>query len=259
MASGKDGKVSRARNAAAAARLVQLLGAVVEPGDDDASAKVVAQAAKRHASRARQRGKNTRAATSEKGRTYLHDRPTRSRVLNAFLHEIGGEALVDEGVEVPDEHTLAPRLLEGARGYLAPLVAATGSAEVALRIATESVPITNELAARRFLRWAAGAAGGGALSAIADHYDKHRRRAGAPERDDLLAAAIMAAFAGRIIVYAQRLLGPHVRAEVKRSLERLTVEGRARARRQRARAPGPTNPPREVGTVTPRRTGSKGA
>jgi len=68
----------------------------------------------------------------------------------------------------------------------------------------------------------------------------------------------MAAFAGRIVVYAQRLLGPHVRAEVKKTLEGLTAEGRSRARRPRARAPGTTNPPREVGTVTPRRTGSKG-
>lgn len=259
MTSSKEGKVSRARNAAAAARLVTLLGAVAEEGGDEKAAKVAAQAAERHAARARGKGKTPRAGKPAKSPTYLHDRPTRSRVLNAFLHALGGAELVSEEVIVPEEHALAPRLLELSRRYVAPLAAAAGSVEAALRIAEESAPIANELAARRFLRWARGRSGSpSALAAIAADYEKHRQRAGAPERDDVLGAAIMAAFAGRLVAYAERMLGPHVRAEVKKALAGLTAEGRAHARRGRVRAPGPTNPA-EVGTVTPRRTGSKGA
>jgi hypothetical protein len=257
MASGKEGKLPRDRNAAAAARLVALLGAAAEPGGDERAAKVVALAAERHASRARRKGKPARVGSASKPATYLHDRPTRSRVLNAFLHELGGASLVREEVHVPDEHTLAPRLLERARTYLGPLAAAAGWAEGALRIAEETVPITNELAARRFLRWARGAGGPGALAAIADDYAKHRRRAGAPEADDLLGAAIMAAFAGRLVAYAERLLGPRVRTEVKKTLEGF-IEG-ARGRARRARALGPTNPPAGVGTAARRRTGLEGA
>jgi hypothetical protein len=166
-------------------------------------------------------------------REYVHAAPTRSPVLNAFLSELGteGEALVPAHVHVFDEHTLAPRLVELARQRVVSMLLAVGRTEVALTLA-QMPSITNERAARLFMRQAVHV--GGDLGAITGDYARHYRRSGAPERDDQRAGCIMAAFAGRLSAMAEKLLGPHVRAELRAALEALTAQGSPPARRARA-------------------------
>ncbi|WP_437767225.1 hypothetical protein WMF27_20300 [Sorangium sp. So ce281] len=166
-------------------------------------------------------------------REYAHAAPTRSPVLNAFLSELGteGEALVPANVYVFDEHTLAPRLVELARQRVVSMLLAVGRTEVALTLA-QMPQITNERAARLFMRQAVHV--GGDLGAITGDYARHYRRSGAPERDDQRAGCIMAAFAGRLSAMAEKLLGPHVRAELRAALEALTSQGSPPARRARA-------------------------
>ncbi|WP_437718978.1 hypothetical protein WMF45_22760 [Sorangium sp. So ce448] len=166
-------------------------------------------------------------------REYVCAAPTRSPVLNAFLSELGteGEALVPANVHVFDEHTLAPRLVELARQRVVSMLLAVGRTEVALTLA-QMPSITNERAARLFMRQAVHV--GGDLGAITGDYARHYRRSGAPERDDQRAGCIMAAFAGRLSAMAEKLLGPHVRAELRAALEALTSQGSPPARRARA-------------------------
>ncbi|WP_437291921.1 hypothetical protein [Sorangium sp. So ce406] len=166
-------------------------------------------------------------------REYLHAEPTRSPVLNAFLGELGaeGRALVPASVHVFDEHTLAPRLVELARQRVVSMLLAVGRTDVALTLA-QMPPIANERAARLFMRQAVHV--GGDLGAITRDYGRHYRRSGSPDHDDQRAGCIMAAFAGRLIAMAEKLLGPHVRAEVRAELERLTSQGSPPARRTRA-------------------------
>ncbi|WP_441286208.1 hypothetical protein ACSRUE_27625 [Sorangium sp. KYC3313] len=166
-------------------------------------------------------------------REYAHAAPTRSPVLNAFLSELGteGDALVPANVHVFDEHTLAPRLVELARQRVVSMLLAVGRTEVALTLA-QMPQITNERAARLFMRQAVHV--GGDLGAITGDYARHYRRSGAPERDDQRAGCIMAAFAGRLSAMAEKLLGPHVRAELRVALETLTSQGSPPARRARA-------------------------
>ncbi|KYF61495.1 hypothetical protein, partial [Sorangium cellulosum] len=166
-------------------------------------------------------------------REYLHAEPTRSPVLNAFLSELGaeGRALVPANVHVFHEHTLAPRLVELARQRVVSMLLAVGRTDVALTLA-QMPPIANERAARLFMRQAVHV--GGDLGAITRDYGRHYRRSGSPDHDDQRAGCIMATFAGRLIAMAEKLLGPHVRAEVRAELERLTSQGSPPARRTRA-------------------------
>jgi hypothetical protein len=171
--------------------------------------------------------------TNTESRAYLHDTPTRSPVLNALLHELGENGLIAVNVAVYDEHTLAPALLECARRYIAPMIA-MGDAELALTFADQFPPIAGESAAGLYLRQAAHVAG--ELGAIARDYASHRAQARTAEHDDRLASCIMAAFAGRMLAYAERRLGPHVRREVRAELKRLTSQERTAARRPAVRA-----------------------
>lgn len=166
-------------------------------------------------------------------REYLHAEPTRSPVLNAFLSELGaeGRALVPANVHVFHEHTLAPRLVELARQRVVSMLLAVGRTDVALTLA-QMPPIANERAARLFMRQAVHV--GGDLGAITRDYGRHYRRSGSPDHDDQRAGCIMATFAGRLIAMAEKLLGPHVRAEVRAELDRLTSQGSPPARRTRA-------------------------
>ncbi|WP_437841859.1 hypothetical protein [Sorangium sp. So ce1153] len=173
------------------------------------------------------------APAAGSAREYLHAEPTRSPVLNAFLNELGdgGRALVPAGVHVFDEHALAPRLVEIARQRVTSMLLAVGRTDVALTLA-QMPPIANERAARLFMRQAVHV--GGDLGAITRDYGRHYRRSGSPDRDDQRAGCIMATFAGRLIAMAEKLLGPHVRADVQASLEKLTSQGSPPARRTRA-------------------------
>ncbi|WP_437729140.1 hypothetical protein [Sorangium sp. So ce861] len=230
--------------AARAAGLAALLGAT-----DPAAADERAGIAERHFERARRARAARRQApatpdagapsppggapAAESAREYLHAAPTRSPVLNAFLSELGAEreALVPANVHVFDEHTLAPRLVEIARQRVVSMLLAVGRTDVALTLA-QMPRIANERAARLFMRQAVHV--GGDLGAITRDYARHYRRSGAPERDDQRAACIMATFAGRLSAMAEKLLGPHVRAELRAALEQLTSQGGAPARRARA-------------------------
>ncbi|WP_437786808.1 hypothetical protein [Sorangium sp. So ce1097] len=230
-------------NAARAAGLIALLDA-----SDPAAASERAGSAARHFERARRsRAARVAAARPDAGpspppgaapaagaaREYLHAEPTRSPVLNAFLSELGpeGRALVPASVHVFDEHTLAPRLVELARQRVVAMLLAVGRTEVAMTLA-QMPPIENERAARLFMRQAVHV--GGDLGAITRDYARHYRRSGAPEHDDRRGGCIMATFAGRLIVMAEKLLGPHVRADVRDALEKLTSQGSPPARRTRA-------------------------
>src|SRR4051812_603760 len=91
-------------------------------GEDPAAAAAVAASAARHVARARHARSTApqalRAlfdqspappdAASNAPRRYVHEGPTRSLVLNAFLHELGQPGLVPANCSVFNEHTLAP-------------------------------------------------------------------------------------------------------------------------------------------------------
>ncbi|XXX82443.1 hypothetical protein WMF30_27185 [Sorangium sp. So ce134] len=230
--------------AARAAGLAALLGATEPAAADERAVN-----AERHFERARRaraarrqapappgagpRPPSGTAPGAESAREYLRAAPTRSPVLNAFLSELGEErgALVPANVHVFDEHTLAPRLVEIARQRLISMLLAVGRTDVALTLA-QMPRIANERAARLFMRQAVHV--GGDLGSITRDYARHYRRSGAPDRDDQRAACIMATFAGRLSAMAEKLLGPHVRAELQAALEPLTSQGSAPARRARA-------------------------
>ncbi|WP_437821244.1 hypothetical protein [Sorangium sp. So ce1078] len=230
--------------AAHAAGLAALLDAT-----DPAAADARAGSAERHFERARRARSARRQApavpdagphappggtpTAGSAREYLHAAPTRSPVLNAFVNELGTERgeLVPPNVHVFDEHTLAPRLVEIARQRVVSMLLAVGRTDVALTLA-QMPPIANERAARLFMRQAVHV--GGDLGAITRDYARHYRRSGSPDRDDQRAGCIMATFAGRLSAMAEKLLGPHVRAELRAALEQLTSQGSAPARRSRA-------------------------
>ncbi|WP_437518049.1 hypothetical protein [Sorangium sp. So ce1099] len=230
--------------AARAAGLAALLDAT-----DPAAEKERAGSAERHFERARRARAARPQAAARPGasadpaptgapaaggaREYLHAEPTRSPVLNAFLNELGdgGKALVPAGVHVFDEHALAPRLVEIARQRVTSMLLAVGRTDVALTL-SQMPPIANERAARLFMRQAVHV--GGDLGAITRDYGRHYRRSGSPDRDDQRAGCIMATFAGRLIAMAEKLLGPHMRADVQAALEKLTSQGSPPARRTRA-------------------------
>ncbi|MDC0676144.1 MULTISPECIES: hypothetical protein [Sorangium] len=229
--------------AAHAAGLAALLGATGAAAENERAGR-----AERHFERAR-RGRSAQPGPRAKpaagphppggpsnaggAREYVRAAPTRSPVLNAFLSELGteGGALVPANVHVFDEHALAPRLVELARQRVVSMLLAVGRTEVAMTLA-QMPSITNERAARLFMRQAVHV--GGDLGAITGDYARHYRRSGAPERDDQRAGCIMAAFAGRLSAMAEKLLGPHVRAELRAALEALTSHGSPPARRARA-------------------------
>ncbi|APR83917.1 Hypothetical protein A7982_09266 [Minicystis rosea] len=159
---------------------------------------------------------------------YVHQTPTSSAVLNAFIHAFGAYGLVPDTVGVPDEHLLAPRLVEVARRHWSMLLRMAGHEELADEVEERTAPIENELAARFIIRRALGTSG--ELGAIARDYDEHHKRAGAPERDDWVAHAMMATFAGRLLQHASNKLGPYVRDDVRRVLQALTVTSSLPAR-----------------------------
>src|SRR5262245_13835619 len=113
-----------------AANLAELLVST----DPEAAEKLAANAA-RHFERARHLagrppvrvGEALREKAGQEGaRNYLHRGPTRSPVLNAFLHAYGDPGLIAGMVSIPDEHLLAPRLVELARRYWPKMLLAAG-------------------------------------------------------------------------------------------------------------------------------------
>lgn len=171
-------------------------------------------------------------AGQEGARNYLHRGPTRSPVMNAFLHAYGDPGVIAGMVSIPDEHRLAPRLVELARRYWPKMLLAAGDVPAMLAIAEKTAPIENEEAARFLMRRAAGPRG--TLAAIARDYEAHRRERGREAPDDRPGQCMMAAFAGQMIGYAARLLGHHVREDLRAALERLCVAASGAPVRQRA-------------------------
>jgi hypothetical protein len=222
----------RSPSALAAARLSALLA----PENPDA-AEALAAGAARHVARARQARSRAPvqlepaqeltptppAAEVGIARVYVRKGPTRSLVLNAFLHAVGQLGLVPASVPVVNEQTLAPRLLECTRHLWAHMMMSAGDVDAALRLVAEVPPITNELAARFHLQRAVSVHG--ELGDIARDYQEHRSRLGDPERDDREAGCIMAAFAGRLVAHVEQRLGPHVVDDLRSSLMRLLAEG----------------------------------
>jgi hypothetical protein len=228
-----EAEASFAERAAASAK-----GAAASAERAAASAKVAAASAKVAAASLEVAAASLEvAAASAKGaaavsgaRGYLHRGPTRSLVLNAFLHALGGRPVVPANVDIFNEHTLAPRLLELARPRLVAMLLSVGKTEAGLALAAETRPILNERAGRLFLRKAVDA--GGDLGAIARDYEEHCRRPGASEADRR-AGCIMAAFAGQLLSLAEKSLGPHVRDELRTEIALWTSQGNAPARRRR--------------------------
>jgi hypothetical protein len=209
--------------------LIRLLEA-----DDPAAAEAREALARRHAERARRPRKRAKPATAAQPRSYTHEEPTRSPVLNAFLHELGAQGIVSVDVTVLREHQLAPRLVEIARGFLGRQLLLAGKPEAALAVAARLKPVVNEAGARLLLRQAAHDQS--RLGEIARDYDEYHAGQGRPEQDDRLASCMMAAFAGRWIAAAEATLGEHVRAEVRRALAEILDEGDAGARRRKPSA-----------------------
>jgi hypothetical protein len=224
-------KVPSPSTAGRAGQLARLLVSA-----DPAHVQARASHATNHFERMRQGRSRTHAPHSTpegSPRTYLYDSPTCSPVLNAFLHELGAAGSTPLQVAVYDEHTLAPRLIECARRHMPSMLVVAGGAETAMVFAEQFPSITNERAARMYLRQAARITG--ELGAIARDYESHRGQVGAQEQDDRLASCIMAAFAGRILAYMERRLGPHVRENVRAELEQLASKAQAPVRRRAAR------------------------
>ena len=230
----------RSTAALAAARLSALLA----PENPDAAEALAASAA-RHVARARQVRSRAPAALQaaqeltptpppvgvRAARQYAHKGPTRSLVLNAFLHALGQTSLVLPSTPVLNEQTLAPRLLESTRHLWAHVMRDAGDSEAALRLVTEVPPITNDRAARFHLRRAVGL--DNELGEIARDYEEHRSRLGEPESDDRQASCLMATFAGCLAAHVEQRLGPHIFEEVGASLRRLLAEGVAPLPRRR--------------------------
>ena len=228
----------RSTSALAAARLSALLA----PETPGAAAALAASAA-RHVARARQVRSRAPAALEpareltptppaarvREARQYAHKGPTRSLVLNAFVHALGQPSLVLPSTPVLNEHTLAPRLLECTRHLWAHVMRDAGDAAAALRLVTEVPPITNDGAARFHLRRAVSL--DNELGEIARDYEEHRSHLGDPESDDRQAGCIMATFAGRLAAHVERRLGPHILEDVGASLRRLLAEGAPPRRR----------------------------
>jgi hypothetical protein len=206
-------------------------------GEDPLAAAAVAASAARHVARARHARSTAPhviqslfdqspappAAAPGGGRVYAHEGPTRSLVLNAFLHEIGQPGLVPANSSVFNEHTLAPRLLECTRRYWSQVMVSAGDVDAALRLEAEIPPIVNERAARFHLRRALWVREG--LGDIARDYEEHRSRLPEPSTDDREAGCIMAAFAGRLVVLVEQRLGPYIFEDVRWALGRLLAEG----------------------------------
>lgn len=170
-----------------------------------------------------------------KARTYVHREPTGSPVLNAFLHEFRGYRAVPANASILDEHRIAPALFEQARRWWPNLLRATGNEDLAALIEKQTVPITNERAARFLMQLAAGLQG--ELGDIAREYVDYRRRAGDPERDDRGAHCRMATFAGWLLAKARERCGDHVVDDVKAALRPFVRQASATTRRAPVRAP----------------------
>jgi hypothetical protein len=212
------------------------LSALLSGEDPDAAAAVAASAA-RHVERARRARQAAPHAlqtlfeqsplpsTASPGgaRTYEHAGPTRSLVLNAFLHEIGQPGLVPANCSVFNEQTLAPRLLECTRRYWSHVMVSAGDVDAALRLEAEIPPIVNERAARFHLRRALQVRD--ELGDIARDYEEHRSRLPDLAGDDRRAGCILAAFAGRLVVLVEQRLGPYILDDVRWALGRLLTEG----------------------------------
>lgn len=202
-------------------------------GEEPAAAAAVAASAARHVARARharataphalQAHFEQPPAAPHGARGYLHEGPTRSLVLNAFLHEIGQPGFVPANCSVFNEHTLAPRLLECTRRYWSHVMVNAGDVEAALRLEAEIPPIQNERAARFHLRRARELRD--ELGELARAYEEHRSRLPEPAADDREGGCIMAAFAGRLVVLVEQRLGPYVFEDVRWALGRLLAEG----------------------------------
>ena len=208
-------------------------------GEDPAAAARVAESAARHVARARQ-ARNAGphalrahfeadaspappAVAAEGARTYVHQGPTRSLVLNAFLHATGQPGLVAANCSVFNEHTLAPRLLECTRRFWAHVMVNAGDVAAALRLEAEIPPIENDRAARFHLRRALWLRD--ELGDIARDYEQHRSRLPDLDPDDREAGCIMAAFAGRLVVLVEERLGAYVLDDVRWALSRLLADG----------------------------------
>lgn len=206
-------------------------------GEDPAAAAAVAASAARHVARARHARKAAPhalqslfeqsplppPASSSGARCYTHEGPTRSLVLNAFLHQIGQPGIVPASSSVFNEQTLAPRLLECTRRYWSQVMVSAGDVDAALRLEGELPPIANERAARFHLRRALHLRD--ELGDIARDYEEHRSQLPESVGDDRQAGCILAAFAGRVVVLVEQRLGHYILDDVRWALGRLLAEG----------------------------------
>jgi hypothetical protein len=200
-------------------------------GDADPATELAAAA-----EHARARGPRLRKATgsgvarppSRPAPTYQHDTPTRSAVLNAFLHEIGVLGLVRAEAGVIDEHLLAARLVEHARRLWMQALALKGHADQAREVKRYTAPVANDTAAAFLIKRAT--ASHGKLGQIARDHEA--------EGDPARARCVMAAFAGRLAGLAVERLGAHALEDLRQDLRGLTTARSPLARRRAVRAEG---------------------
>ena len=203
-----------------------LPGALLVGGSE--APEIAAAAAQHQASTRAPRGRRAapaaEAARSAPPRQYLHRAPTRSPVLNAFLHEIGSLGLVRADVGVTEEHLLAPRLLEQARRLWLQAMLLMGKTEELRQVRRYTAIVENDAAADFLLQRATRAPG--KLGAIARDHESLSE-----EADPLLRHCVRAAFAGCLAALAVERTGVHALEDLKAELGRLTmVAGRGQRR-----------------------------
>ena len=143
-------------------------------------------------------------------------RPTRSAPLNVFLRMLGEFTFYRADADLPDDRRLSLSLLTRARKEMIETLVRCGSARAALAFAT-ILPrgIQSGADARVFVLSAS------CLSADSDLGLLSRELVRALEARDAMAVSVtLAAFAGRMIHYAAKRRGPHVRKAVIEDLVR---------------------------------------
>lgn len=219
-------------------------------GDPDAEAELAAAAsehAKTRSPRRRRPEARKEGRPSLRARDYVQRTPTRSAVLNAFLHEIGDLGLVRAEVGVIDEHLLAARLVEHARRLWMQALALKGHEDQARQVKRYTAPVENDTAAAFLIKRAV--ASHGRLGEIARDHEAEA------EADPPRRHCVTAAFAGCLAKLAVERLGVHALEDLRTDLRKLTTAPAPGARRRAVRTEG--LPAEEHGARAPAATPAK--
>lgn len=158
--------------------------------------------------------------------------PTRSVPLNVFLRRIEEATFARARAMLPDDEKIVLVLLERARREMVSTLVHCGTAEMAIAfimIIPKGIQTMSDAGA--FVVSASSIASNNELGALAREYVRAHAA-----RDARLATAIMAAFAGTIVRYAEEQRGPHVRQALLHDLtKRIDLWTRKRLSQKRPR------------------------